>query len=177
MPNTFIALDVPATDTTGVPAITTLLGSPKTFVFAADRPPGGRYVIEASNDGGNTWDILVGLDGTEAASARATTGGPGDRGGSRPPARPQHRQRARRGATLDHGRRAAGGRPERLRRLRCPGRERGGRAIRSRTFDGTHQDVHAPRITPRGRALLDLGVDGRRALQRGRAHQGGQGRR
>ena len=74
MPNTFIALDVPATDTTGVPAITTLMGSPKTFVFAADRPPGGRYVIEGSNDGGNTWDILVGLDGTEAVFGASTTG-------------------------------------------------------------------------------------------------------
>lgn len=41
---------------------------------SADRPPGGRYVIEASNDGGNTWDILVGLDGTEAVFGASTTG-------------------------------------------------------------------------------------------------------
>jgi hypothetical protein len=75
MPNSFIQLDVPVTDTAGAPAVTTLTGSPKTFVFAADAVPGGRYVVEGSNDGGATWDTLVGLDDTQVLFTSNNTAG------------------------------------------------------------------------------------------------------
>lgn len=75
MPNTFISLNVPNTDTAGAPAITSLTGSPKTFVFAADAIPNGRYIVEGSNDGGVTWDIIVGLDGTQVLFASNNTAG------------------------------------------------------------------------------------------------------
>jgi hypothetical protein len=73
MPNTFISLDVPAAEGTGTAAIATLLGSPKTFVFSGDSSP-RRYVVEGSNDGGGTWDILVARDGTQALFAGRNTG-------------------------------------------------------------------------------------------------------
>jgi hypothetical protein len=75
MPNSFVQLNVPATDAAGAPAVTTLTGSPKTFVFAADAVPAGRYVVEGSNDGGATWDILVGLDNTQVVFTSNNTGG------------------------------------------------------------------------------------------------------
>ncbi len=64
MPNTFQVLDVPTGDGTGVPFVATALGRPKTIVFSG--PVLGRYVVEGSNDGGNTWDILVDDDGEQA---------------------------------------------------------------------------------------------------------------
>jgi hypothetical protein len=73
MPNTFISLDVPPADGAGTPAITTLLGSPKTFVFSGDSSA-RRYVVEGSNDGGATWDILVARDGTQALFSGRNTG-------------------------------------------------------------------------------------------------------
>jgi hypothetical protein len=73
MSNSFIQLDVPARDIAGAPAVTTLAGSPKTFAFAADDVPHDRYVVEGSNDGGLTWDILVGLDGTQVLFTSSNT--------------------------------------------------------------------------------------------------------
>jgi hypothetical protein len=73
MPNTFISLDVPAAEGAGTAAIATLLGSPKTFVFSGDSSS-RRYVVEGSNDGGGTWDILVARDGTQALFAGRNTG-------------------------------------------------------------------------------------------------------
>jgi hypothetical protein len=64
MPNTFISLDVPRGEGVGVPAVVSMTGHPKSFVLAGT-VSGGRYVVEGSNDGGNTWDILVDDDGTE----------------------------------------------------------------------------------------------------------------
>lgn len=75
MPNTFVSLNVPNTDTAGAPAVTSLTGSPKTFVFATDGIPHGRYVVEGSNDGGATWDILVGLDGDQVLFSSSNTAG------------------------------------------------------------------------------------------------------
>jgi len=71
--NSFIQLDVPANDAAGAPTVTTLTGSPKAFAFASDAVPTGRYVIEGSNDGGLTWDILVGLDGTQVLFSSSNT--------------------------------------------------------------------------------------------------------
>ena len=64
MPNTFTALDVPVNDGSGLPFVTRTLGRPKTIVFAG--PVLGRYIVEGSNDGGNSWDILVDDSGQQA---------------------------------------------------------------------------------------------------------------
>lgn len=64
MPNTFANLDVPTRDGAGVPFVTRALGRPKTIVFAG--PVLGRYIVEGSNDGGTTWDILVDDSGEQA---------------------------------------------------------------------------------------------------------------
>jgi hypothetical protein len=64
MPNTFQVLDVPAGDGAGVPFVSSALGRPKTIVFSG--PVIGRYVVEGSNDGGTSWDILVDDDGEQA---------------------------------------------------------------------------------------------------------------
>ncbi|MDX2116261.1 MAG: hypothetical protein SFZ24_11680, partial [Planctomycetota bacterium] len=59
MPNTFISLEVPRGDGVGAAVDTALTGHPKTFVLAGPVRTGARYVIEGSNDGGATWDILL----------------------------------------------------------------------------------------------------------------------
>jgi hypothetical protein len=64
MPNTFQVLDVPTGDSAGVPFVASALGRPKTIVFSG--PVIGRYVVEGSNDGGTSWDILVDDDGEQA---------------------------------------------------------------------------------------------------------------
>lgn len=64
MPNTFTTLDVPTTDGSGVPFVTSGLARPKTIVSSG--PILGRYVVEGSNDGGNNWDILVDDSGQQA---------------------------------------------------------------------------------------------------------------
>lgn len=66
MPNTFITLDVPtAANGVGAPTVIAATGHPKTLVLTG--PVTGRYVVEGSNDGGQTWDILVDdNDGTQA---------------------------------------------------------------------------------------------------------------
>jgi hypothetical protein len=64
MPNTFISLSVPQGDGTGIPTAVGATGRPKTFVLSGTVRPGGRFIVEGSNDG-QTWDILVGEDGTE----------------------------------------------------------------------------------------------------------------
>jgi hypothetical protein len=64
MPNTFQVLDVPTGDGAGVPFIASALGRPKTIVFSG--PVLGRYVVEGSNAGGTSWDILVDDDGEQA---------------------------------------------------------------------------------------------------------------
>lgn len=74
MSNTFIALSVPNRDGSGVPAVASLTGSPKTFFFDFDKAPVGRYTVEASNDGGVTWDVLVGLDGTQVVFSASNSG-------------------------------------------------------------------------------------------------------
>ena len=65
MPNTFISLEVPrAANTAGAPTNVAFTGHPKSFVLAG--PVNGRYVVEGSNDGGQSWDILVDdSDGTQ----------------------------------------------------------------------------------------------------------------
>ena len=73
MPNMFISLDVPRGEGVGVPAIVSTTGHPKTFVLAGS-VSGGRYVVEGSNDGGNSWDILVDDDGTQALFISANSG-------------------------------------------------------------------------------------------------------
>jgi hypothetical protein len=47
-----------------VPTVVSLTGHPKSFVLAGT-VPGGRYIVEGSNDGGTSWDILVDDDGTQ----------------------------------------------------------------------------------------------------------------
>ena len=66
MPNTFITLDVPnVANGAGAPMQVGGTGHPKTFVMTG--PVTGRYIVEGSNDGGDTWDILKDdNDGTEA---------------------------------------------------------------------------------------------------------------
>jgi hypothetical protein len=64
MPNTFISLDVPQGDGTGIPVVVGATGRPKTFVLSGTVRPGGRFIVEGSQDG-QTWDILVGKDGTQ----------------------------------------------------------------------------------------------------------------
>ena len=71
--NSFLQLNVPANDTAGASTVTALTGSPKTFAFGSDVVPNGRYVVEGSNDGGLTWDILVGLDGTQVLFSSSNT--------------------------------------------------------------------------------------------------------
>ena len=86
MPNMFISLDVPRGEGVGVPAIVSTTGHPKTFVLAGS-VSGGRYVVEGSNDGGNSWDILVDDDGTQALFISANSGaiaGSGDDARAKP---------------------------------------------------------------------------------------------
>ncbi|MDX2023250.1 MAG: hypothetical protein SF187_23655 [Deltaproteobacteria bacterium] len=66
MPNTFITLDVPnVANGAGVPTLVGGTGHPKSFVLTGALT--GRYIVEGSNDGGTTWDILKDdNDGTEA---------------------------------------------------------------------------------------------------------------
>jgi hypothetical protein len=73
MPNSFSPLDVPLVDGPGVPLITSAFGRQKTIGFSGAGVK-GRYVVEGSNDGGNTWDILIDDDG---AQALFTSGSPG----------------------------------------------------------------------------------------------------
>jgi hypothetical protein len=65
MPNTFIALDVPkVANSAGSPTNVATTGHPKSFVLTG--PVTGRYVVEGSNDGGQSWDILIDdNDGTQ----------------------------------------------------------------------------------------------------------------
>ena len=64
MPNTFTTLDTPTTDGSGTPFVTRTLGRAKTIVFSGQVI--GRYIVEGSNDGGTTWDILVDDSGQQA---------------------------------------------------------------------------------------------------------------
>jgi hypothetical protein len=64
MPNTFQNLDVPTADGAGAPFDTSALGRPKTIVLSGAVL--GRYIVEGSNDGGNSWDIIVDDDGQQA---------------------------------------------------------------------------------------------------------------
>ena len=64
MPNTFQNLDVPTADGAGAPFVTSALGRPKTIVFSGAVL--GRYIVEGSNDGGTSWDIIVDDDGQQA---------------------------------------------------------------------------------------------------------------
>jgi hypothetical protein len=64
MPNTFQNLDVPTADGAGVPFVTSTLGRPKTIVLSGRVL--GRYIVEGSNDGGTSWDIIVDDDGQQA---------------------------------------------------------------------------------------------------------------
>lgn len=73
MPNSFITLDVPAREGAGIPAVVALTGHPKSFVLAG-AIPGARYIVEGSNDGGNSWDILVDDDGTQVLFTSADGG-------------------------------------------------------------------------------------------------------
>lgn len=72
MPNTFVNLSVPTADGPGTSFVSTALGRPKTLVFSG--PVRGRYVVEGSNDGGNTWDILVDDSGRQALFTSQTPG-------------------------------------------------------------------------------------------------------
>jgi hypothetical protein len=66
MPNTFANLNVPASDSViGTPFDVQVTGRPKTLVLDGAVKPGGRYIVEGSTNGGLTWDVLVGLDGTQ----------------------------------------------------------------------------------------------------------------
>jgi hypothetical protein len=57
----------------GVPAVVALTGHPKSFVLAG-AIPGGRYIVEGSNDGGRSWDILIDDDGTQTLFTSAAGG-------------------------------------------------------------------------------------------------------
>ena len=70
MPNTFISLEVPKGDGVGAAVDTAGTGHPKTFVLAGPVRAGARYVVEGSNDGGATWDILV--DDDDGTQVRLT---------------------------------------------------------------------------------------------------------
>lgn len=74
MPNTFLTLDVPkVANGTGTPTIVASTGHPKSVV--ASGLITGRYVLEGSNDGGQTWDILKDdNDGTEALFTASNSG-------------------------------------------------------------------------------------------------------
>jgi hypothetical protein len=74
MPNTFITLDVPnVANGAGAPTLVGGTGHPKSFVLTG--PVTGRYIVEGSNDGGNTWDILKDdNDGTETLFASQNAG-------------------------------------------------------------------------------------------------------
>jgi hypothetical protein len=65
MPNTFITLDTPKViNAAGTPTNVATTGHPKSFVLTG--PVTGRYVVEGSNDGGQSWDILIDdNDGTQ----------------------------------------------------------------------------------------------------------------
>jgi hypothetical protein len=74
MPNTFITLEVPTSaNSTGAPVYVGNTGHPKTFVRTG--PISGRYVVEGSNDGGSSWDILIDdNDGTQVLFASPNAG-------------------------------------------------------------------------------------------------------
>jgi hypothetical protein len=72
MPNSFALLDVPFFDGPGAPLDTSAFGRTKTIVF--DGPVQGRYVVEGSNDGGGTWDILIDDGGAQALYTGGTAG-------------------------------------------------------------------------------------------------------
>lgn len=73
MPNSFSQLDVPLVDGPGLPLITSGFGRQKTIGFSAPSVR-GRYVVEGSNDGGNTWDILIDDDGAQALFTSGASG-------------------------------------------------------------------------------------------------------
>jgi hypothetical protein len=73
MPNSFNQIDVPLADGPGVPLIASALGRQKTIAFSGSKVR-GRYVVEGSNDGGNTWDILIDDDGAQALFTSAAPG-------------------------------------------------------------------------------------------------------
>jgi hypothetical protein len=73
MPNSFSQLDVPFVDGPGVPLITSALARQKTIGFSGAGVK-GRYVVEGSNDGGNTWDILIDDDGAQALFTNGSLG-------------------------------------------------------------------------------------------------------
>ncbi len=64
MPNTFQNLNVPTADGAGAPFDASALGRPKTIVLSGAVL--GRYIVEGSNDGGTSWDIIVDDDGQQA---------------------------------------------------------------------------------------------------------------
>lgn len=74
MPNTFLSLQVPQTSNgVGAALLVGGAGHPKSIV--ASGAVTGRYVVEGSNDGGVTWDILKDdNDGTEALFTSNNTG-------------------------------------------------------------------------------------------------------
>ena len=75
MPNTFASLNVPASDQfPGETFDVRQAGPEKTFVFDGAVRPGGRYIVEGSADGGDTWDILTGRDGTQVFFAADNAG-------------------------------------------------------------------------------------------------------
>ncbi len=75
MSNTFASLSVPTTDAVpGAPLAVALTGRPKTFVLDGIVKKGGRYIVEGSEDGGTTWDILAGRDGTQVFFTSDNTG-------------------------------------------------------------------------------------------------------
>jgi hypothetical protein len=75
MPNVFASLDVPTSDATpGAPFDVTATGRPKTLVLDGPIRPGGRYIVEGSTNGGTSWDILVGPDGTQGLFTSDNTG-------------------------------------------------------------------------------------------------------
>jgi hypothetical protein len=73
MPNVFSQLNVPLLDGPGTPLIVSAFGRQKTIAFSGPSLT-GRYVVEGSNDGGNTWDILIDDDGAQALFTSGTPG-------------------------------------------------------------------------------------------------------
>jgi len=75
MPNTFASLNVPSSDPfSGEAFDVRLTGPEKTFVFDGAVRPGGSYFVEGTADGGDTWDILTGRDGTQVFFAADNAG-------------------------------------------------------------------------------------------------------
>ena len=129
----------------------------------------GRYIVEGSNDGGTSWDILVDDDGQQALF---TSQAPGVRNFDCVVALVRVRSVGNAGlgrAAYHLARRAARRRAIELRRPRRARELRLRRAVRPRPLRRRLQDLHPARRDPGRLPLLDSRLDGRPELSGGLA--------